>query len=818
MKFTLSWLRSHLDTQASLDAITTTLSSIGLEVEAVQDRAAALAPFRTARIIEAVQHPDADRLRVCRVDAGTGAEIGVVCGAPNARRGLHVVFAPPGAVIPGSGVTLKVGRIRGVESAGMLVSAREMALGDEHAGILELPDGSPVGEPYAAWAGLDDPVIEIGVTPNRGDALGIRGVARDLAAAGLGTLKPWSAPLVPSAFDTKLRWAIDWPQACPWVLGRSIRNVRNGPSPDWLKQRLSAIGLRPISALVDVTNFFTYDLGRPLHVFDADRLAGPTLTLRRGAAERFRALNGRDVTAGPEDLVIADGSGAISLAGIVGGEATGSTDATTHVFLECALFDPVVIARAGRRHQISTDARQRFERGIDPALLPDAVEAATALILQLCGGEPGTIVSSGVEPAWRRQASLRFERISGLGGLVLPPDDAADILARLGFATVTRDAERIVVDVPSWRNDIAGAAALDQPATLDPARARDAAEGAGLIEPECDLLEEVLRIAGLDTIPSVPLPRAAIVPPPALSLRQSRTAMARRLLSARGLAECVTYSFVAGQDAARFAPLADSLTLKNPIAADLDQMRPTPLVNLALAAARNAARGAERVDVFEIGPGYTQEGQTLTAAALRAGAAPRHWQNAAEPPGVMSAKADAWALLAACGVPMDALSITRDAPSYYHPGRSGTVRQGPRIVLAHFGEVHPSLAGAMSIASPAAACEVFLDAVADPKRRRRNAVTLPSLQPVARDFAFLVPVETAAEAVLRAVRAADRVLIASARLFDVFEGPALPPGHKSLGVEVVFQPAERTMSDEDIDSASKNVIQAVVKATGAQLR
>ena len=818
MKFPLSWLRTHLDTTASLEAITTTLSSIGLEVEGVADRGAALAPFVTARIIEAAQHPDADRLRVCRVDAGTGGEIGVVCGAPNARTGLHVVFAPPGAVIPGSGITLKVGKIRGVESAGMLVSARELGLGDEHDGILELPDATPVGCPYAAWAGLDDPVIEIGVTPNRGDALGVRGVARDLAAAGLGALKPWPAPSVPARFETPLGWRIDWPEACPWVLGRSVRGVRNGPSPDWLKQRLTAIGLRPVSALVDITNFFTHDLGRPLHVFDAGSIAGTSLILRRGAAETFRALNGRDVTAGAEDLVIADGTGAISLAGIVGGEATGSTDATSHVFLECALFDPVVIARAGRRHQIGTDARQRFERGVDPALLPHAVEAATAMILDLCGGEAGSIVSAGAEPAWRRQASLRFERLAGLGGADIPADRAADILDRLGFQAASRDDGRIVVDVPSWRNDVAGAPDLDQEATLDPARARDAAAGAALIEPECDLLEEVLRINGLDTIPAVSLPRAAIVPPPALSARQSRTAMARRLLAARGLAECVTTSFVARQDAAWFGDTPASLALKNPIAADLDQMRPTPLVNLAAAAARNAARFAARVDVFEIGAGYTEAGQMLIAAALRAGDAPRHWQGPAEPPGAISAKADCQALLAACGVPMEALSVTAGAPAHYHPGRSATLRQGPRTVLAYFGELHPSLAARMALPSPAAAFEVFLDSIADPKRRRRGPAELPSHQAVARDFAFMVTADVDAGAVLRAARSADRTLIARVALFDVFEGQAVAPGFKSLGVEVVFQPAERTMTDQDIETASAKVIQAVTKATGAQLR
>ncbi len=818
MKTTLSWLRIHLETDATLDAITTTLSSIGLEVDGVTDRAAPLAPFRTARILEAVQHPDADRLRVCRVDAGTGAEISVVCGAPNARTGLHVVFAPPGAVIPGSGVTLKVGKIRGVESAGMLVSARELALGEEHDGILELPDGTPAGLPYAAWAGLDDPVIEVGVTPNRGDALAIRGIARDLAAAGLGTLKPWSAPPVPASFATSLAWEVAWQEACPWILGRSITGLRNGPSPVWLQRRLGAIGLRPISALVDVTNFFTFDLGRPLHVFDADRLAGPTLTLRRGAAETFRALNGRDVTAGPEDLVIADATGAVSLAGIVGGEATGTSDATTSVFLECALFDPVITARTGRRHQIGTDARQRFERGVDPALLPHAMEAATAMILELCGGQAGSVVSAGAEPAWQRQASLRYERLAGLGGADIAPARANAILERLGFTVAHGANTHVVVDVPSWRNDVAGAPGVDQPAGMDPARAGSAAEGAALIEPECDLVEEVLRIAGLDTIPASSLPRAAIVPPPALTLRQGRTALARRILAAGGLAECVTYSFMSRQAAARFGAAPASLTLNNPIAADLDQMRPTPLATLAEAAARNAARGAAEAALFEIGPGYAQDGQALIAAGLRCGTPSRHWQAGGPANDAMAAKAQVWSLLEALGVPLDALSVTADAPSHYHPGRSGIVRQGPRVVLARFGELHPALAETLCLPAPSCAFEVFLDAIAEPRRRRRAAPALSALQPVSRDFAFLVKDDIAAEIVLRAARSADRAIIVRVGLFDVFEGATIAAGHKSLGLEVVFQPVERTMTDEEIEALSAKVVQAVVKATGAQLR
>ena len=574
MRISLAWLRTHLDTDADLGRIATTLSSIGLEVEGMEDRAAPLAPFRTARIIEAVQHPNADRLRACRVDVGAGEPVSVVCGAANARTGLHVVFAPPGAFIPGSGITLKVGEIRGVTSAGMLVSAREMALGDDHEGIVELPDATPVGLPYATWAGLDDPVIEIGVTPNRGDALSVRGVARDLAAAGLGYLKPWSAAAVPETFPTPLTWRIDWPEACPWVLGRSVRGLRPGPSPEWLQRRLSAIGLRPISALVDVTNFFTFDLGRPLHVFDADRIAGTTLTLRRGAAETFRGLHGRDVTAGPDDLVIADATGAVSLAGIVGGETTGSHEATTHVFIECALFDPVTIARSGRRHQVSTDARQRFERGVDQALLPAALDAATAMILELCGGQAGSVVSAGAEPAWQRQASLRFERLAGLGGTDTSADEAATILDRLGFAEASRTAAHITVQVPSWRNDVAGLQGLEQHEQLDPARARSAAEGAALIEPECDLLEEVLRIGGLDRIPAVSLPRTSAIPQAVLTPRQARSGLARRLLAARGYCECVTYSFMSAGLAARFGEVPASLALNNPIAADLDQMRP----------------------------------------------------------------------------------------------------------------------------------------------------------------------------------------------------------------------------------------------------
>ncbi|MBV9736137.1 MAG: phenylalanine--tRNA ligase subunit beta, partial [Acidisphaera sp.] len=483
MKFTLAWLRTHLDTDAPLPRITDTLSTIGLEVESVENKAAALAPFRIALVIEAVQHPNADRLRVCTVDTG-GATATVVCGAPNARTGMKAVFAAPGTHIPGTDMLLKVGEIRGVQSAGMLLSAREMGLGDDHSGIVDLPEDAPVGAVYAQWAGLDDPLIEISVTPNRGDALSVRGVARDLAAAGIGELRRWHADPVPATCRSPLRWQIDWPEACPWVLGRYFRKLRNGPSPKWLADRLTAIGLRPINALVDVTNFFTVDLGRPLHVFDAGKLAGERLIMRPGNGERFRALDRRDYVLTPEDLAIVDAAGVQSLAGVMGGEASGCDADTTAMFLECALFDPVRVAVTGRRHQIASDARQRFERGIDPALMPAAVEAATRMILDLCGGEASEVVAAGTEPHWQRQARLRYDRLEHLGGARIAPDAAVRTLERLGFTVSARDSRQVTVDVPSWRNDIASAGNLDMAPDLPPEQQAAARDGAAAIAPE----------------------------------------------------------------------------------------------------------------------------------------------------------------------------------------------------------------------------------------------------------------------------------------------------------------------------------------------
>jgi phenylalanyl-tRNA synthetase beta chain len=830
MKFTLSWLRDHLETEADAGTVAEVLTRIGLEVEAVEDRGAALAPFRIARVVEAAPHPNADRLKALRVDVGEGRLLSVVCGAPNARAGMIGVAALPGAFIPGTGITLKAGEIRGVRSEAMMLSAREMGLGEDHTGIVDLPADAPVGESYARWAGLDDPVFTVSVTPNRGDALSVRGIARDLAAAGLGRLKPWVRPTIRAAYPAPLTWTIEDPRACLWVLGRGVRGVRNGPSPAWLQRRLLAIGLRPISALVDITNFFTFDLGRPLHVFDVAKVKGRTLAMRMARpGEELLALNGKTYRLTEEDGVIADAGGAEALGGIIGGEHTGCDETTTECFLECALFDPVRIALSGRRHDIRTDARARFERGVDPHLLPDFLDAATRMILDLCGGEASEVSAAGAEPAWRRQARLRFHRVAALGGLDLPPEESVARLERLGFTVTARDAEGVTVAVPSWRNDIAvdasayraGGGGLALAPELPPERAATVAAAAAEVEPETDLVEEVLRLGGLDAVPPVSLPPLSAVPEPAWTPAQARAALARRVLAVRGMKEAVSFAFLARSTAALFGEAPETLRLVNPIASDLDQMRPTPVASLLLAAARNAARGFADVALAEIGGAYrdiTPEGQALVAAGVRTGHTPRHWAEAARPVDAMDAKGDALALLAALGVPMAAVSAAPEAPAWYHPGRSGVLRQGPKLVLATFGEVHPRIRAALGLDVPAVAFEVFLDAIPDPKRKRKGAPDLSPFQPVRRDFAFLVDAEVPAEALLRAARGADKALIAEVSLFDRYAGDRLPPGKVSLAIEVVIQPRERTLTDAEIEAVSQKVVAAVVKATGAVLR
>ncbi len=815
MKFSLSWLKTWLDTSAPLDDILTTLSAIGLEVEGVENRAAGLEPFVIAEVIEAAPHPNADRLRACRVTTG-GSEISVVCGAPNARTGMKAVFAPPGAFIPGSGITLKIGEIRGVKSEGMLVSFRELGLGEDHDGIIELPANAPVGATYAAWAGLDDPVIDISVTPNRGDALAVRGVARDLAAAGLGTLKSFSPKPVTGSGASRIYWRNEFPEACPWVLGRTITGVKNGESPDWLKARLTAIGLRPINTLVDITNFFTIDLGRPLHVFDADKVAGGALTLRRGGAESFTGLHGKPVSVTRDDCVIADANGVQSLAGIVGGEATGCDAGTENVFIECALFDRIYIAQAGQRHGIFSDARQRFERGIDTQLLPAALDAATAMVLELCGGTASAVTQAGAKPDWRRRASLRFSRLKTFGGADIMPDEAVASLERLGFTVYRRDGAHVRMDVPSWRNDIAAPQALDQAETPN---AGKAAAGAEEIEPEVDLIEEVLRLRGLDAIAPVSLPVSTILPAPALTAQQARTALARRVLAARGLMECVTFSFLDHATASLFGDAPERLRLANPIAADLDQMRPTPLATLALAAARNAARGFPDVGLFEVGPAYLGDtSQTLSAAGLRTGETPLSALAAPRKFDAMDAKADALAVLAATGVPLDAVTTTAYAPGFYHPGQSGVLRQGPKITLGTFGTLHPSVCAKLDVPVGSVAFEIFLDAIPEPKRRKKASPTLPPFQPIRRDFAFLVAAGTPAEGLLRAAKGAERNFITNVTLFDRYEGKNLPDGQISLAIAVTIQPVEKSLTEAELDAISAKIVTAVAKATGGVLR
>ncbi|MDE2319404.1 MAG: phenylalanine--tRNA ligase subunit beta [Rhodospirillales bacterium] len=817
MKFSLSWLKTWLDTDASLEDILATLNKIGLEVEGVTNKAEALKPFTIAQIIEAQPHPNADRLRACRVTAG-GAELSVVCGAPNARTGLKVVFAPPGATIPTNGMVLKVGEIRGVKSEGMLTSARELGLGEDHDGIIELPEDAPIGANYAQWAGLDEPIIEISVTPNRGDALSVRGIARDLAAAGLGTLKPFVPAPIKGNGASAIQWANEYEEACPWVLGRTVRGVRNGPSPDWLVKRLESIGLRPINTLVDITNFFTYDLGRPLHVFDVKKINGTTLTLRRGReGDSFPGLAGKDVQAGPADCVIADGAGAQSLAGITGGESTGCDDATTDVFIECALFDRVKIAQTGQRTGIFSDARARFERGIDSQLLPESLDAATAMVLELCGGEASEITQGGSRPEWGRQARLRFERLQSFGGSDITAPETVASLERLGFSVVTEDSESVTVAVPSWRNDIAQPPSLDQAPDLPGAAA--AAEGAAEIEPEADLIEEVLRLKGLDAIAPVSLPVASLVPAPILTAKQARTALARRVLAARGLLECVTFSFTDDATNALFGDAPESLRLANPISADLNQMRSTPLATLIQAAARNLARGISDFGLFETGPAYAADlSQALVATGLRVGGTGLSALAPGRAFDAMDAKADALAVLAALGVPMDAVTTIAGGPVYYHPGQSGALMQGPKNMLARFGTLHPAVAEKLDLPAGTVAFEIFLDAIPEPKRRKKSAPVLPAFQPLRRDFAFLVDETVGAEAVLRAAKGVERNLVTAAVLFDRYQGKGVPEGKISLAIAVTLQPTEKSLTDAEIETVCAKIISEVGKKTGATLR
>lgn len=796
MKFTLSWLKQHLETQAGLDEILRTLTTIGLEVEGVENKAAGLAPFTSAHVIEAKRHPDSDHLNICRVDTGRG-EVTVICGAPNARTGMKAVYAAVGTTIPGNGLKLVLKPVRGVESNGMLVSEREMGLSDAHEGIIELPADVPLNVPFAQLLGLDDPVIEIKLTPNRGDCLGVYGVARDLAAAGIGTLKQPDRGPVKGGFPSPIRVTTQAESGCALFVGRLVRGVKNGPSPDWLQRQLRAVGLRPISALVDVTNYMSLAYGRPLHVYDAAKVPGNVLTARLAkAGEALHALDGKTYMLHADDCVIADGNGPSGLGGVMGGEASGCSDMTTDVFIESALFDPLRVAATGRRHNILSDARYRFERGVDPELAQPGIEIATRLIQQFCGGEASELVIAGAVPAWQRSYTLRPDRAATLGGLDLPRARQEELLSRLGF-TLKNQGATIDVAPPSWRPDIIG---------------------------EPDLVEEVLRLHGYDEIPAVPLPTVSAVPRPAVTLQQRRVRQAKRALAAVGLSEAMTYSFIPRAEARLFGGGADELVLANPISADLDCMRPSLLPGLLAAVRRNVDRGFADLGLFEVGPQYAgdkPDDQAIVATALRRGqAAGRHWTQGARAVDAFDAKADALAVLAALGVAADSAMVMDGTPAWFHPGRSGTLRLGPKTVLAAFGELHPAVLAHLDVKGPVVACEVYVAAAPLPraKGKTRPALNVSDLPAVERDFAFIVDAAIAADQVVKAARGADKALIRRVEVFDVYAGAGVPEGRKSLALTVRLEPQERTMTEAEIEAAAAKVVAAVVKATGATLR
>ena len=802
MKFTLSWLNNHLDTTAGVEEIAGRLTMLGLEVDGVTDRARGMEDFVVAEVIEAKQHPDADKLQVCQVNTGTET-LTVVCGAPNARAGMKGVFAATGCYIPGIDLKLKKAKIRGVVSNGMLLSEREMGLSDEHQGVIELPAAAAVGATAVEVMGLADPVIDIDITPNRGDCLGVRGVARDLAAAGLGTLKPLNAEPVPGAFESPIKVHLDFTSAaagaCPFFVGRYIRGVSNGESPGWLKDRLLAVGLRPISALVDITNLMTLDLCRPLHVFDADKIKGDLRVRLAKSGESMLALDGREYDLDATMTVIADDDHVQALGGVIGGERSGCAAETVNVYIECAYFDSVRTAATGRKLNLTSDARFRFERGVDPSFLAPGLEIATRLILDLCGGEASEPVIAGKEPEWKRDIGFRHGRVQALGGVEVSGEETKRIFDVLGFAVAHADADaQWRVSVPSWRGDIVG---------------------------EACLVEEIVRVFGYDNIPTVTMERPSTLPPPALDASQRRRATARRVLAGRGLVEAVTLSFMPLAEAELFGGAPDSIRLLNPISSDLDAMRPSILPNLISAVGRNTDSGTSDACLFEIGPcfaGDRPENQSMVAAGVRAGrSGPRSWAEPSRPVDVFDAKADTLAVFGELALPVDKLTIANDAPPWYHPGRSGLFRLGPKMVFASFGEIHPRVLRKMDVKGPIVGFEIFLDNFPKPKTRKTAAkphLELPSFQPVERDFAFVVGKDITAEALLRAAKNADAVLISEVCVFDFFAGGNLGEGKKSLAINVVLQPTEKTLTDTEIDAVAEKVIASVEAATGGVLR
>ena len=800
MKFSLSWLKSHLDTDSPLDAIVASLTRIGLEVEGVENPAERLAGFKVARVLTAERHPQADKLQVLTVDQGDGLPLQVVCGAPNARAGLVGVFGVEGATVPANGMVLRKAAIRGVESNGMMCSSRELELGDDHDGIIELPADAPVGTAFADYAELNDPVIDVAITPNRQDCMGVRGIARDLAAAGLGALKPLNVQPVSARFPCPTEIRTDDPHGCPAFYGRVIKGVKNGPSPQWMQARLKSAGQRPISALVDITNYVMLDLGRPSHAYDLARLTGAVCARQAKDGETVTALNGRDYVLSSDMTVIADEAGVHDIAGIMGGEHSGCSDETTDVLLEVAYFTPERIAKTGQTLALSSDARTRFERGVDPAFLGDAVEIITALILDICGGQASTLVRAGEPPLEPRTIAYDPARCLALGGIDVPAEAQKAILEALGFTISRADGahspmtpgDLFEVTIPSWRRDIDGPA---------------------------DLVEEVVRMTGLDKVPSTPLPRRDGVAKPTATPLQKTERKVRRAAAARGLNEAINWSFLPEKEAAAFG--GGHWSLANPISEDMKVMRPSLLPGLLSAARRNLDRGADTVRLFEIGRRYLAGSEPLTAGVVLAGnKTARGWANGkARKFDAFDAKAEALAMLAAAGAPVDNLQVMGEAGDHYHPGQSGTLRLGPKTILARFGALHPATARAFDLNEAVMAAEIHLDAIPAKKAGgfMRAAFTPPALQAVTRDFAFLVPADLAAGDLVRSIKNADKDNITAARLFDLFAGQGVPEGQKSLAIEVTLQPLEKSYADADLKAIADRVIAAAAKL-GAVLR
>jgi phenylalanyl-tRNA synthetase beta chain len=805
MKFTLDWLKEHLDTNASVDEIGKALTMIGLEVEGIESQGKALEAFVTAHVVSAEQHPNADKLRVCKVDAGTGELIDVVCGAPNARTGLKSVFAFPGTYIPGKDMTIGKGNIRGQVSNGMLCSNAELELSEDHDGIIELPEDAPVGVKYVDYAGINGVVFDISITPNRGDATGVYGIARDLAAFGLGTLKTTDFSAIPSKGPSPIaplphQFGVDEPKAIRKFAGRYLKGIKNGPSPAWLQQRLRAVGLRPINTVVDITNLVSLGWGRPLHAYDADKVEGQ-MVLRNARGEAFDALDNKVYTLDESMTVIADDKGPLCLGGIMGGIRSGVTDETTNVFMECASWDPDLIAQSGRKTGIVSDARYRLERSVDPALTEPGMELATRLVLELCGGAAMEPAISGEDVFPDTVVDFPLSEVQRLTGLNVASDEIEAILSRLGFAMEGSGPVRKVT-VPSWRPDVTQKA---------------------------DLVEEVMRMVGVDNVPVEPLPRLNHVAPRMLTNIQNRRRIARRALAARGLDEAVTWSFISHDEATRFGGGTEDRQLANAIASDMTDMRPSLLPGLIAGARRNANRGFADVALFEVGQIFLSdrpEGQHTYASGIRTGTATlngagRHWSGKAEPVGVWDAKADLAAVLDALGVDIEKVQVLPEAASWSHPGRGGRIALGPKLTLGWFGELHPALCAELDIEGPVAAFEIDLDAIPEPRKkatRTKPALELSPFQPVSRDFAFVMDRGVSAASILKAARGADKALIRQVDIFDVFEGVHVGEGKKSVAIEVTLQPKDKTLTDEEIDKVSAAVVTAVTKTTGGELR